>query len=118
MLSCDVSLLTGRRSIPVAAIELSEETERRLGALFTGAARRTARDILMTRCGSSLPFCEDADAHGMERIRYAVLKLSNGSLDELERAVAIAAEDWRDVLVAAGFADSILVHEKWFPGEP
>jgi hypothetical protein len=95
--------------------ELSPETQRRLDALFTGADREQAADLLESQCGSNLPFQEKSDAHDLERIRFAALKLSNGDLKELQRAVEIAQEDWRDVLVAAGFAHSITVHEKWFP---
>ncbi|HYO12343.1 MAG TPA: hypothetical protein VE685_04000, partial [Thermoanaerobaculia bacterium] len=35
------------------------------------------------------------------RIHLAVLKLSNGSLEELRRWVAIAKTDYRDAIVAA-----------------
>ena len=96
--------------------QLSPETQRRLDALFVGAARQTAADLLITRCGTNLPFCEESDARGLERIRFAALKLSNGDLGELRRAVEIAQIDWRDVLVAAGFAHDVRAHEVWFPG--
>ena len=95
---------------------LSPETQRRLDALFVGAARQTAADLLITRCATNLPFCEKSDARSLERIRFAVLKLSNGDLGELRRAVEIAQIDWRDVLVAAGFANDAQAHESWFPG--
>ncbi len=96
--------------------QLSPETQRRLDALFVGAAWQTAADLLITRCGINLPFCEASDARGLERIRFAALKLSDGDLGELRRAVEIAQTDWRDVLVAAGFATDVRAHESWFPG--
>ena len=52
--------------------QLSPETQRRLDALFVGAARQTAADLLITRCGTNLPFCEESDARGLERIRRIV----------------------------------------------
>src|SRR5207253_887916 len=75
--------------------QLSPETQRRLDALFVGAARQTAADLLITRCGTNLPFCEGFDARGLERIRFAALKLSNGDLGELRRGVELAQIDWR-----------------------
>ncbi len=47
----------------------------------------------------------------LDRIRYAVLKLSGGNLDELRKAIRIAQRDWRDALVWAGFGQSLDAHE-------
>lgn len=96
-------------------IPLSSETRRRVDALFDGPARETAAELLMTHCAANLPLWVNADERGLERIRFAVLKLSNGDLTELRRAVQMAQVDWRDVLVAAGFGHSVRVHESWFP---
>ena len=43
-----------------------------------------------------------------ERVQAAVVKLANGDLGRLDRQLKEARIDWRDVLVAAGFA-----HEDW-----
>jgi hypothetical protein len=96
-------------------VPLSVETQRRLDALFAGPARQTAAELLITSCGTNLPFCEALDSRGLERIRFATLKLSHGDLAELRRAVEIAQIDWRDVLVAAGFGHDTRAHEFWFP---
>lgn len=95
---------------------LSPETQRRLEALFAGPARPIAAELLLTHCGANLPLWREADPQGLERIRFAALKLSNGDLSELRRAVEIANVDWRDVLVAAGFGRDPRAHERWFPG--
>ena len=97
-------------------VPLSPETQRRLDALFVGAAREAATALLVTRCGSNLPLWTPTDSMGLERIRFAALKLSGGDLAELRRAVEIAEVDWRDVLVAAGFGHDPRAHERWFPG--
>jgi hypothetical protein len=94
---------------------LSPETQRRLDALFAGAARQVAGDLLVTQCGANLPLWRATDPEGLERIRFAALKLSNGNLAELRRAVDIAQVDWRDVLVTAGFGRDPRAHERWFP---
>jgi hypothetical protein len=52
-----------------------------------------------------------SDLHGYaasERLQAAVVKLAGGDLGELDRQLREARIDWRDVLVAAGFA-----HEDW-----
>jgi hypothetical protein len=94
---------------------LSSETRRRLDALFTGAERDVAADLLLTQCGANIPLWTSTDPKGLERIRFAALKLSNGDLAELRRAVDIAQIDWRDALVAAGFGNDPHAHEHWFP---
>ncbi len=99
----------------MSPVPLSSETRRRVDALFEGPAREAAAELLVTQCAANLPLWVNADERGLERIRFAVLKLSNGDLTELLRAVRMAQVDWRDVLVAAGFGHSVRVHESWFP---
>jgi hypothetical protein len=96
-------------------IPLSPETQRRLDMLFAEPDRQTVTHLLVTQCGDNLPLWHDKDPSGLERIRFAALKLSNGSLAELSRAVQIAQTDWRDVLVAAGFGHDPRAHLAWFP---
>ena len=97
-------------------IPLSPETERRVDAMFPGPERDAAAELLTAHCADNLPLWADATEKGLERIRFAALKVSKGDLAALERAVHRAQVDWRDVLVAAGFAHSITAHESWFPG--
>jgi hypothetical protein len=97
------------------AISLSSDTQRRLDALFSKSDRQAAADLLVSQCGDGLPLWYRKDPRGLERIRFAALKLSHGSLSELQRAVQIAQVDWRDVLVAAGFGHDVRAHEAWFP---
>ncbi|MEV4462890.1 hypothetical protein AB0J51_04625 [Micromonospora echinofusca] len=40
-----------------------------------------------------------------ERIFAAIVRLAQGRLDKLDDAMRLANEDWRDLLVAAGFAN-------------
>lgn len=96
-------------------LPLSHQTERRLEFLFEGEARDEARRLLEQECGTNIPFCEDSTSESMERIRFAALRISNGKLDELRRAVETAKFDWRDLLLAAGFADDVDAHSRWFP---
>jgi hypothetical protein len=94
-------------------LKLSAETERRLSLMFAPELRAQVGTLLMEQCGNNIPFCEKNDEFQMERIRFAVLKLSGGSMAELLRAIEVAKVDWRDVLVAAGFGHELLAHQRW-----
>jgi hypothetical protein len=102
----------------MANVPLSPATLSRLEALFSPSDQAEAEQLLVELCGANLPFCENSDSTSLERLRFAALKLSSGRLPELYSAVELANTDWRDLLVAAGFADDVDAHRSWFPGEP
>ena len=83
-------------------IELSKKTSDRIKLLFGNDEKQEVEDLLKIECGDNIPFCENRDQYGMERIRFAVLKLSKGNLGKLVEAIELAQIDWRDLLVAAG----------------
>ena len=91
---------------------LSQATEARLVRMYTGDELVEARELLLSDCGDNVPGWELA---GLERLRIAVLKLSNGSLEQLIVAIALAQTDVRDALVAAGFGMDPKAHETWWP---
>ncbi len=98
-------------------IDLSRPTRGRLELLFSDPERQTAVDLLVQECGDNLPLCEDTSPKKSERIRFAVLKMSEGDLGKLREAVDLAKLDWRDLLVSAGFANDIRAHLQWWPSE-
>lgn len=51
----------------------------------------------------------------LERIRSAAARASGGGVNELKEALALAVVDWRDLLVAAEFADDVEAHLHWAP---
>ena len=81
--------------------------------LFPPEQQQEACDLLDIECGRNLPFLENSDEQGLERIRFAVLKLSKGNLDELYRVVQYAQTDWRDTLMGADFGTSVTAHNEW-----
>jgi len=95
--------------------ELSPETLRRVDILFPIEDREAARAMLYEQCGNNLPFQQDADMYQLERYRFAALKYSDGNLVQLESAVKLAQKDWRDLLVAIGFANDVQAHRRWEP---
>lgn len=68
---------------------------------------------LEENCGNNLPFCNAYDEFQMERIHFGAIKLSSGEINKLVRAIDIARRDWRDLLVASGFANDLNAHNIW-----
>ena len=99
-------------------VPLSDETKLRVEALFDENEALLASELLVNECGNNLPFMENVDAVGLERLRYAALKLSGGRLDALRDAIELAKIDWRDLLMAAGFGYDIHTHKRWVPERP
>jgi len=95
---------------------MSPETEKRIALLFPPDQRDRVRRLLSEQCGNNLPLLESLDEVKLERVRFAALKLSQGKLDGLERAVALAKTDWRDLLMAADFGDPN-AHSEWLPAK-
>jgi hypothetical protein len=99
----------------MASPHVSSETEKRIALLFPPDERARVRAILSEECGINLPFLQNFDDVKLERFQFAALKLSEGKIDKLNSAVALAKRDWRDLLVAAGFANDIHAHLLWLP---
>ena len=96
---------------------LSQDTERRITLLFAPGARAEVAQRLLHECGNNLPFCEGKDEFELERIRFSALKPSAGNIDKLKEAVKLAKTNWRDLLVAAGFANDTTAHQRWISDE-
>ena len=96
-------------------IELSEKTIEIVNLLFPENQREEVNELLKIECGDNVPFCEEYDKYGMERIRFSVLKLSEGEMDKLVEAIELAQIDWRDLFMAAGFGYDVEAHKKWKP---
>lgn len=97
-------------------VALSARTADRVTAIFEERDVATAAELLEQECGDGLPLWGRVTPEGLERVRFAVLKLSGGELVALADAIRLARRDWRDVLVAAGFADNPNDHLEWDPG--
>jgi hypothetical protein len=80
---------------------LTPETEKRIALLFPPEQQEMVRVLLLEQCGSNIPLWESA---GLDRLHFAVLKLSQGKMERLRDAIDRAKMDFRDVLVRAGFS--------------
>lgn len=96
-------------------VPLTSGTIERIEMLFPAEHRELVSALLIEDCGDGLPFMDSADPVALERIRFAVLKLSAGDLNALQRALDLAKLDWRDALVAASFGDDPRAHRTWWP---
>lgn len=99
-------------------MKLSPGTRRRVDVLFSRQDREAAARLLVEECGDDLPLWKDRDPHGLERVRYAALKVSQGDLERLRQAVARARVDWRDLLAEASFETDANAHEDWPASKP
>lgn len=93
---------------------LSPKTEQYVALLFPQDSRDEAAEILLNQCGNNLPLHQKSSEFQLERVRFAALKLSGGELARLQDAVKLAQQDWRDLLVAAGFGEAD-AHTRWSP---
>jgi len=92
---------------------LSPANAKRVAILFSAKEAAKASKLIEQECSENL----DRSPELLERIQTAVIKVSNGTMERLEWAIAMAQTDWRDLLVEAGFAHDIELHKAWWPSE-
>ena len=96
--------------------KLSPETQRRVDMMYPPEQREEVTRYLVKQCGHNIPPTRpDEDEFAFERLRFAALKVSNGDIEVLKKAINLAKEDYRELLGAAGFAGSTTKHKRWFP---
>lgn len=94
---------------------LSSDAEERIERMFSPEQREEVSRTLIDECGNNLPFCKGLSPEALDRLRFSVLKLSEGDMPKLRKAMELAKQDWRDLLVAAGFANDVTAHRRWMP---
>jgi len=94
-------------------VDLTPRTRDVIAHLFPPEKVPFIEQLLVDECGDNLPLCKPTTPEGLERVRFAVLKISNGDEDKLLEAVLLARRDWRDVLVWANFANNLDAHNQW-----
>ena len=94
-------------------IPISVETEERIKRMFDPNEYDCVRSKLLKKCGSNI--FDKTHTELAQRVRFGVLKLSEGNKEKFLEALKLANIDWRDVLVGSGFAEDIKVHKQWWP---
>ena len=91
--------------------QLTDRVENMVKRLFPEVDRLAVRAILMEQVSEALPLV--GNPREIERIQLAVLKVSRGEAGLFLEAAALARQDWRDVLMAAGFGNDVEAHLRW-----
>lgn len=99
-------------------VALTRLVEDSIEADFDEALRDSARNLLREQCAMGLPLMHTAMPKDYDRIRLAVIKLSGGTIEGLERRIREAHTDWRDVLLGAGFGYDEVGHLNWNARKP
>ena len=94
--------------------EITQRTAKVVAALFPENEQVIVSDELVSNCSTNVPGCDNWSNMQLERIWFAVLKLSTGELNKLESSIKLANTDYRDLLMAAGFGYDLEAHNKWF----
>ena len=94
-------------------ITLSPKTKVCIRFTFPEADWHNVENFLLNECGDNLPAIESTYNDLAERIRFAVIRLSSGNYSELIHETEKAKQDWRNILVAAGFGGSVTAHLNW-----
>lgn len=94
-------------------IPLSLKTLDRVRRVFSKEHVNKVCARLERDCGDRIPLWPTKTPEGLERLRFSVLKMSGGSLEALDRALALAQQDWRDALMNAGFGRDPQKHLSW-----
>ena len=96
------------------AIPLSDRTCCVLDCLFDDPFRSELHAALVDLVSENIPFCENQTPEGMERIRFAIVKLVASDNRNLDSSLDLAQTDWRDLLMSAGFGYDSNQHNDWY----
>lgn len=95
-------------------VPLSDDTRQAAALILEEPDLTRVERRLVAETSETLPLWNDLTPKGLERIRFAVLRLIARHPEREDLAFAEAVVDWRDLLVAAGFAESVTEHRRWF----
>lgn len=99
----------GSESRSGTTCKLSPRTEELIERFFEPSEQSNAKHLLMSE-----PFRGSSGEYCSERLCFAAIKISEGSMEELRRAVDLAQIDFRDLLMAADFGHDVHAHDIWF----
>ena len=80
--------------------------------LFPEENQRVVKLRLHEECGGRLYRQMDWTTV-TERVHCAIIKLSEGDMDGLDQAITLFQENWKKVLIEAGFGEDPNAHIKW-----
>ena len=95
-------------------ISLSRRTTILLESCIPVDARDEITAMLIAEVSENIPWNAGSTSEDMERIRFAIIKLTLENRKNLTVAIDQAQRDWRNLLMMADFADDIHEHLNWF----
>lgn len=95
-------------------IQLSDKTKRAMLILLNDNDRSRIGDRLVEEASEKIPMWHEYTPEGLERIRFAIIKLIAQNTKNENIAFNHAKMDWRDLFMAAGFGFSATEHERWY----
>jgi hypothetical protein len=98
----------------LGGIPLSDRTRNLISKRFSKTDGTIISDMLYRAVSANIPFCDDSSPEDMERIRFAILKMTLNSPLNLAVGIYLAQSDWRDLLMSAGFGDDAAQHMTWY----
>jgi len=102
---------TSCRSLGHEEMNMMSETNKTILDLIFAHGDASCASESITTYLQTFPTDAKKNSEFVERVVDALLKLSHGKLDKLNEAIQIG--DFRDILVAARFANSTSVHKDW-----
>jgi len=93
---------------------ITQSTRELVDVLFSEDMRDSVISRLENYCRWLHSYTNWETADDYERLCFAILKVGKGSEAKLDRSFQLARADYRDLLVAARFANSTTVHNDWY----
>jgi hypothetical protein len=109
-----IAVVLGPRYCQSKMIELSRASRQRVMALFREEDVPQAEQLL-AQSADSPQLLADVSRQNLDRMLFAMIRLSGGTIERLEQAIQLFRRDWRDLLWAAEFGEDIHAHERWQP---
>jgi hypothetical protein len=75
----------------------------------------TVTSLLLERCSVSLQGVGTSSEwiELIDRVQLAAIRGSRWDIAEIEKNVALANLDWRDLLMSSGFGEDLAAHKRW-----
>ncbi|WP_196138956.1 hypothetical protein [Aliikangiella sp. G2MR2-5] len=95
-------------------LELSTRQKIILEKCFSEEDYFDAQSYIEKNAGRTIPFCGNSSPEQLDRIRFAIIKQSDGCLSKLKEGIDLAHSDWRKLLISADFGIHPQAHDDWF----
>ena len=94
---------------------LGELTKELINICCPALKQPEVSELLSRECSKSLPGVGDTPEwyELIDRIQLATIRGSAWQIEKIKESVSLAHLDWRDLLMGAGFGESLLAHKDW-----